>query len=51
MADYLRKPIVGTVVRDNYDAAQRRKRNRRCACGNRLFALDNECTPCGDPCR
>ena len=49
MADYLHKPIAGTAERDKYDAERRRNRSRRCACGNRLFALDIICTPCRRP--
>ena len=49
MVDYLRKPPVGSVERDNYEAEKRRQRARRCACGNRLHATDTQCTPCRRP--
>jgi hypothetical protein len=45
----LRKPCIGTEARDRFDAQERRRLARRCACGNRLFLDDSQCTPCRRP--
>ena len=56
MADPMRLPPMHTVERDNYEAEQRRRRNRRCEviveaklCGNKTFAGTDKCAWCTYP--